>query len=328
MGSTTKDDFIRRALAVLEMGNCETVKAVSERVGATRKSVARWRDWYREDGIDGLRTDGRGAPNTTVCPRLMAAVETALECTPQDFEYIRSRWTSELLSEVAEGICGIWAHPSTIRRLLPEMGYVWCRARPTEANRLDPRRAEKLEAIDQIIRLDEARTEVFYVDEASIDLNPRIGAEWTPVGQQPRIITPGQNQKRYVIGALHKDSGRVTWRTGESADSDLVVDFLEQLRLRYRRANEIKIIWDNASYHHSTDTLEWLDEYAKFEVFYQPTYTPSVNAIEKVWKQLHEVVTRNHRHHSIEELMAAAVQFLDAIEPFPGSNPGMVKLAA
>ena len=328
MGSTTKNDFIRRGLAVLEMGKSETVQAVAESVGATRKSVARWRDWYREGGIEGLKTDGRGAPKTTVCPRLMAAVETALESTPHDFEYVRSRWTSELLSEVAEGICGIWAHPSTIRRLLPEMGYLWRRARPTEANRVDPRRAEKLEAIDQIIRIDESRTEVFYIDEATVDLNPKIGAEWTPVGQQPRIITPGQNQKRYVIGALHKDTGRVTWRTGKSANSELVVAFLDQLRLRYRRAQDIKIIWDNDSTHHSRKTLEWLDEHAKFEVFTQPTYTPSVNVIEKVWKQLHEVVTRNHRHQSIEELMSAVERFLAAIEPFPGNNPGLAKLAA
>lgn len=328
MRSTSKTDIVTRALAVLHMAECQTLKAVAERVGATPKSVGRWRDWYRDGGIEMLQTDRRGAPRTKTTPRVMAAVETALEGTPRDFGYLRGRWTSELLSEVAEQICDIWAHPSTIRRLLARLGYVWRRARPAEARRADPEGADKLEAIEQSLQLDEPRTEVFYVDEAAIDLNPRIGAEWTPRGQQPRIVTPGQNQKRYVIGALHKDSGRLTWRTGETCDSTFVVEFLDQLRLRYRRAREIKIIWDNAPFHTSAETLDWLEEHPTFDILWQPTYTPSVNLIERVWKQLHEVVTRNHRHTTIEELMAAVEQFLDAVEPFPGNEPGRAKMAA
>ena len=61
---------------------------------------------------------------------------------------------------------------------------------------------------------------------------------------------------------------------------------------------------------------------------YQPTYTPSANEIEKLWKQMHEVVTRNHRHESMDELMAAAERFLDVVAPFPGSEPGAIKMAA
>jgi putative transposase len=190
------------------------------------------------------------------------------------------------------------------------------------------KRTDKLEAIEQSLQLDESRTEVFYLDEAAIDLNPGIGAEWTPRGQQPRIMTPGQNQKRYVIGALHKDSGRLTWRTGEACDSTFVVEFLDQLCLRYRRARERKIIWDNAPFHSSAETLEWLEEHPTFDILWQPTYTPSINLLERVWKQLHEVVTRKHRHANIQELMAAVEQFLGAVEPFPGNEPGRAKMAA
>jgi hypothetical protein len=33
---------------------------------------------------------------------------------------------------------------------------------------------------------------VFYQDEADIDLNPKIGADWMLKGQQKRIVTLGQ----------------------------------------------------------------------------------------------------------------------------------------
>lgn len=49
----------------------------------------------------------------------------------------------------------------------------------------------------------DAEHPVFYQDEIDIDLNPKIGANWMPKGQQKRIDTPGQNQKHYLAGAQH-----------------------------------------------------------------------------------------------------------------------------
>ena len=51
-------------------------------------------------------------------------------------------------------------------------------------------------------------TEVFYVDEADVDLNPRIGSGWMRRGQQTAVPTPGQNQKHYIGGALHAHTGQ------------------------------------------------------------------------------------------------------------------------
>ncbi len=50
-------------------------------------------------------------------------------------------------------------------------------------------------------------TEVFYVAEAAVDLNPRIGSSWMGCGEQTTVPTPGQNQKHYLAGALHAHTG-------------------------------------------------------------------------------------------------------------------------
>lgn len=321
MRGTDRPYMVRRALGILHLGECDTVAEVARRTKATRRSIYRWKAWYQRGGIEGLKTDGRGRPTTTVTPRLIETLKEILEQSPGDFGYIASRWTSSLLSDVVNREMDLEVAPSTLRRLLPRIGFRWRRARPTEAQRQDPNKAQKLRAINEAIHIEQPYTEVFFVDEASVDLNPRIGAEWCPVGQQPKIITPGQNEKRYVIGGLHTDTGTVTWETGRRCNSSFVVRFLERLHLRYRRARKIILIWDNDSTHHSQMTLGWLDEHPRFEVLYQPTYTPSSNGIEKLWKQLHDVVTRNHRHQTMDGLMAATERFLEAVEPFPGAKP-------
>ncbi len=41
-----------------------------------------------------------------------------------------------------------------------------------------------------------------YEDEVDIHLNPKIGLDWMGCGQQKEVLTPGQNVKRYLAGAL------------------------------------------------------------------------------------------------------------------------------
>jgi hypothetical protein len=39
------------------------------------------------------------------------------------------------------------------------------------------------------------------------------------------------------------------------------------------------------------------------KVHYLPKYSPDTNHIERVWWRLHEAVTRNHRCHTMDELL-------------------------
>jgi hypothetical protein len=38
-------------------------------------------------------------------------------------------------------------------------------------------------------------------------------------------------------------------------------------------------------------------------VRYLPKYAPDTNSIERAWRRLYEAVTRNHRCHTIDELL-------------------------
>lgn len=310
---------MRRAIAVKLMSECTTKTEVAQRVNAARSSINRWEKRYREDGVYGLKPKPQGAPRTTVNTALVMAIRWLVSRPPQAVGYAASRWTSPLLAEAIERLRGIEVHPSTLRRLLPKLGYRWRRARHTESWRQDPQKEEKLEAIRKAVDNDDPYTDVFFVDEAQIELLPKVGFGWRPVGQQTKLVTPGRNKSRYVAGALHKDSGRLTWTDGPSHNTELLLELLKKLHLRYRRSKKIIVIMDNAPSHTSNDTQEWLEEHDRFEVRWQPTYTPSPNRIEKLWNQLHSCVTRNHRHRTIDSLMDAVRSWLDAVDTFP--NP-------
>jgi transposase len=155
----------------------------------------------------------------------------------------------------------------------------------------------------------DAEDEVFYVDEADIDLNPRIGTTYMRLGEQLVVLTPGKNVKRYVAGALNARSGKVVHVVAERKNSELFLALVDALRRAYRRARRIHLVLDNFIIHKSKRTLRHLARLGgRIVLHFLPPYSPESNVIERLWKQLHDHVTRNHAHRAIECLREVDVR--------------------
>jgi transposase len=318
---------VRRALAIVGLMNGHSVSNVAHRLMAARSSVYRWAQWFSNEGTRALSRARGGRSATTVTATLIKALEALLDETPRTFGYLRSTWSSELLSVALNEHYGLAIHPSTVRRAMRRTEFRWRRARPTLCIR-DPRKAEKLQAIHDAIDFADAHTEVFFVDEADIDLNPRIGYTWSRRGHQTAVPTPGQNQKHYVAGALHAHTGRLVWVEHERKTTALFVKLLNAVRRRYRRARRIVLIVDNYIIHKTDLVAQWLANNPKFELLFQPVYYPWINQIERLWKTMHDTVTRNHRCTTLYELCQEVKRFFDVVQPFPGAQHGVAKFGS
>lgn len=310
----------RRAHGVLllwETGNC--VAEVARRLYAARSSVQRWRGLFEEFGEEGLRPLVRGRSEWKATEEVFEELESLMNSSPQDHGYLRSRWSSELLALEVANRTGTEVHATTVRRWLKRLGFGYRRARPTLHIR-DPKKSQRMRAINKALADADSHTEVFYSDEADVDLNPRIGPAWMARGVQSTVPTPGKNQKRYLAGALHARTGKVVWAEGERKNSLLFIHLLYQIKRTYRRARRIVLIVDNFVIHKSHITRRWLSNNPKFELLFQPAYHPWVNHIERLWKTLHDTVTRNHRRTSMKSLMADIHRFLNVCQPWPGND--------
>ncbi|MCP5150375.1 MAG: IS630 family transposase [Chromatiales bacterium] len=315
----------RRAMAILRLMDGRAVSEVATMVESARSSVYRWVGRYQSDGLSGLATGRRGRQVSTVTETLKTRLRELLATTPQSLGYLRSTWSSELLAKALGERFALTVHASTIRRLLLRLGYRWGRARPTLHKR-DPRKAEKLEAIQNAIDTTDPYTEVFFVDEADVDLNPRIGFGWRARGAQDAIPTPGKNRKHYVAGALHAHTGRLVWVEHEAKTTALFIKLLEAVRATYRRAQRIVFILDNYIIHKACAVQRWLRNNPKFELVFQPVYHPWVNRIERLWRAMHDTVTRNHRCKDMTELCSNVTRFFEVVQPFPGAGHGVAHL--
>lgn len=312
---------VRRALAVSQLARGRTVSEVAQSVCAARSTLYQWASWFRAGGIDALCEERRGSERRTLTEGIVRELDSLLDTTPQALGYLRSRWSSELLAKELQARTGVRIHPSTVRRALAEGEWVWRRARPT-LHIADPRKKQRMRAIRRALASQEPGVEVFYQDEADIDLNPRIGPAWRRRGgaYQEAVPTPGKNRKAYVAGALHARTGKVVWVGGISKNSALFIENLSALESEYPEAKRLVLILDNYGVHKSRAVHAWLEKHPKFQLLFQPAYHPWVNRIERLWKAMHDTVTRNHRCRTLEQLCAQVVRFLDVVQPFPGAG--------
>jgi transposase len=277
-----------------------------------RTTVYRVAERFREQGELGLldRRANNGANKLT--NKFLDALDRLVRGKPQDHGHLRPTWTRELLllSLVKLGFAAV--HIATLSRALarikarrgrprPTVGCPWSKSRKN-------RRLRQIRQLVEGLPVDEV---ALYEDEVDIHLNPKIGYDWMGHGQQKEVLTPGQNQKRYLAGALDVRSREVIWVEGDSKDAYLFVRLLAALYFRYGKAKKIHVILDNYCIH-ACEMVTWalLQAKGRIKLHYLPPYCPKHNKIERLWQDLHANVTRNHTCSDIAALMLEVLSFL------------------
>jgi transposase len=232
---------------------------------------------------------------------------------PQEFGWRRPTWTRELLVETMVRQTGIRIAVTTMSRAL---ALVQARhARPRPRVRCPWSKAAQTRRLNWIARvlqhLPPGHVAV-YEDEVDVHLNPKIGLDWMGLGQQKEVMTPGKNQKRYLAGAMDARTRRLVWVEGERKTSALFLDLLDKLLEAYPTAKVIHVVLDNYRIHKSEIVDAALAGYlqGRIELHFLPTYSPDHNRIERVWKDVHANVTRNHTCPNMVSLMAEVRYYL------------------
>ena len=282
-------------------------------LGCASSSISRVARAFIDDGPDGL-LDGRAANGIR---KLNEADEAfLLKCaakSPADFTCERTTWTLEAFAQVLRKVKGVVVSTSTLSRRLASLRVRPKRPRPFV---LCPwgkrRRTKRLNELQRLIDTLPKGEVVLYVDEVDIHLNPKIGYDWMPCGMQKTVLTPGKNKKHYLAGALDAHTGEVTFVESDYKDSQLFIDQMWTVVERdYPDAKHIHLILDNYCIHSSGQTQLAVNALAeRLTLHFLPPYCPNHNRIERVWKDLHAEVTRNHACTSMDELMANVRQYL------------------
>jgi transposase len=303
---------VRIRIVLMRFFGHGAASSIAQVVGCSDTTVRRVTGRFVEHGIAGLLDRREDNGDQKLSEVYLGRLKEIVDGSPRDFGYLRPTWTRELLVEVMVRETGIRIHPATMSRALKKIKARRGRPRPTVGCPWS--KWAKTRRINQLKRLRDGLGPgevLLYEDEVDIHLNPKIGLDWMNCGTQKEVLTPGQNRKKYLAGALNPESGELIVVQGDKKNSDLFLKLLEKLKRHYPHAKRIYLILDNYRIHSSKIVNAALSHHlSNISLEFLPPYCPNENKIERVWKDLHDQVTRNHRHKNLKDLIKDVRNFI------------------
>jgi transposase len=280
---------------------------------ASKSQVYRVIKRFQEDRLAGLVDRREDNGDSQISWYYESALCEVVAGSPQDHGHRRPTWTQELLIKVLRKRTGIRISVTTMSRLRKRLGIRLGRPKPIVGCPWSKgRKTRRLNKIRRLIATARPGDVFLYEDEVDIHLNPKIGPDYMLRGTQKTVMTPGKNVKRYLAGALNAITGELSWVEGERKTSTLFLVLLwHLLKEVYPTAKRIYVILDNYRIHSSRQVeLALTNTEGRIHLCFLPPYCPDHNRIERVWRDLHENVTRNHRCRTIGELMGEVRRYL------------------
>src|SRR3989441_11109638 len=322
----------------------------------SRSSVYRIVHAYHAHRLDEL-FDKPPAKAAGLSPSLRRSLVALLKKVPSAYGWCRTRWSCATLVAQLTLQRGIEVSASTMRRWLHALGWVWKRAQLV-ARDDDPQRVEKLARIRHTLETLGKRAVVLFADELDIHLLPKVGYQWMPKGETVKVVTPGQNQKHYLAGALEPRTGQLLHCTSTRKTNALFRALLDRLEWLYPQARftkdygtkplrtqvimtvslgptstyktppgvlsqspKVYVVVDNYGIHKAKAVEQWLAAHPRFELLFLPTYCPKANPIKRAFGDVHDQCTRNHQRTRIADLV------WDVEQHFSTNGPWKYKLS-
>jgi transposase len=304
----------------------ERAPEVAARVGVDVQTVRKYLKAFQAAGFAGLADRPRaGRP-----PRLQPADLTALEALLDQAASGERTWTLPQLTDWLASERGVRISANRLSRLLRGRRCRWKRTKRSLQHKADlPRQEQKtadlrtLEAFAQ-----EGVVDLRYLDESGFSPSFPLSYTWAREGTRPLLrFEASENRRVNVLGAwapLGTQPAFTFTTTTEKVTSDVVLDFLwrdlggmttplGEVPKGFVRDRPLGVVLDNASAHVSTVFKEHraLLAQADIHLFSLPTYSPHLNPIEFLWRQVkyQDIPVRSYR--TLDALLQAVRDALD-----------------
>jgi putative transposase len=296
--SLRRGDLPARARDRLEMVALSdagwTAARIAGHLGYDYRTVLRALHDFDRRGSEALLPRRRGpAPDTARRDRVTALLR---ELVGQD-----RTWTAAQLSEALQAR-GVTLGTRQIRRYLKLLRAGYRRTASTVKHKQDPAKAARARAVLGNLRAkaEAGELELHYLDESGFAPSLPCGYSWTLPGQRKRVPHEyPQGRRVNVMAAYRPDAGapRLESRAFErTLNSEDLLSFLEGLPAA---AVPRVVVLDNGSLHVSKAVKARRRELAGrgISLYDLPPYSPELNRIEPVFKQVkhHEIPRRSHK---------------------------------
>lgn len=296
--------YVDRARVILLSLEGKTLDEIENQTGLSRSVVNKWRNRFREFGIEGLRDAKRpGKPISVTAEQRAKVIHLASSKPPGGY----TNWSQARIAKEV-GISQSKVHTILAEAdLKPHKIEYWCGKSP------DPEFEAKMLNIVGLYLNPPANAMVICVDEKTqIQALDRSQPELPLTSGKPKrqTATYKRNGTVALIAALAVHSGEIIGQTIPANNSANFLRFLKKLDRTYRH-KELHIIVDNLAVHKNKEVKDWLSRKRKIKLHFTPTYASWLNQIEIWFNILTKDVLKGGIWESKKQLIDQIIQYID-----------------
>jgi len=295
-----------RCRIIMAAGRGESEAAIAPRLEVNRKTVRLWRERFGQEGLTSLWeiAPGRGRKAIYGPDRIKAVIDATLQSKPKG----STHWSCRLMA-ASQGIS-----KSTVSTLWKSHNIKPHRTKTFKLSR-DPRFLEKLTDVAGLYLNPPDKAIVLCVDEKSQIQALNRTQPGLPL-KKGRCGTMTHDYKRNgtttLFAALDLLQGKVIGDFHKRHRHQEFLKFLRRIDREFSGKQTLHLVMDNYGTHGHADVKAWLGKHPRFVIHYVPTSCSWLNPIERWFAELTNKRIRRDSFFSVEELIAAINDFLNA----------------
>lgn len=154
---------------------------------------------------------------------------------------------------------------------------------------------------------------MYYGDETQVSEEGYVPYGWQFKDEEVHIRA-ANGKKLNCFGMITRENAFVYQTTTQTITADFIVEQLNHLSFQLKRKHTV-VVLDNARVHQSKRMHQMQKVWANrgLFIFYLPPYSPHLNIIERVWKELKARWLKPKDYDSEEQLFYSTKLILNAI---------------
>lgn len=161
---------------------------------------------------------------------------------------------------------------------------------------------------------------LLFEDEATFYRQPSQGWLWAWMGRkQPKMpYSHRANTRMRVVGFMDAVTGKVVSWEMPQVTVNRMAQCLRRVSAIFTEAETIYLVWDNWLVHEHPTVQKALEKDPRIRILPLPTYSPWLNAIEKLWRLLRQEVC--HSHPWCDDFLTFRIKVMEKLNDFIGGS--------
>ncbi len=215
-----------------------------------------------------------------------------------------------------ERACGVAYSKAGTIKLLHRLGFEWRKPKGLPARADVPAQEAFVATYETLLNGLAPDETVYFADAVHPEYQSRPAHGWVRKGEHLAVRRGKGRQRVNLAGALCLETGHCQIVEDVRITAETTVELFARLERANPDKRLIHVILDNAGTNRGQPLRAWLARPdCRIRPIYLPAYAPNLNAIERLWKVMHQHVTHNRYYEDFRTFAEAIMRFFKTTLP-------------